>query len=151
MNVEININDYLSEEDKIEIAKEEFRNAIRSAVVVDKERILSNCAYGVVQKLVDEHFNEDINTILTAKVVDIIKDMSAYNVFKAKDAWGKDESKGWTYLQAAIDNNKSLIDTRVKEIVEDFLTTEGREVMIEEIAQDAVYRVITDRLIGKNK
>lgn len=38
--MEIDINQYLSEEDKRRIAEEEYRNAMRSWVVVDKERIL---------------------------------------------------------------------------------------------------------------
>ena len=44
-NMEIDINRYLSEEDKKSIAVEEYRSAIRQLVQADKERILSNCAY----------------------------------------------------------------------------------------------------------
>lgn len=149
MNVEIDLNEYLTHEDKKRIAEEEYRQAIRSVVAVDKERILSNAAYTVVQKLIDEQFGEDMNQLLVEKVKHIIDNLSSYNVFKCKDAWDRDESKGWAYLQQAMDDNKDLIDNRVKSIVKEWLTLESREDMIQEIAQDAVYNVIRERLTGE--
>lgn len=92
---ELDVDSLLSEEDKIEIIKDEYRKVIRQVVNVDKERIFSNAAYTVVQKLVDEVFGEDLNTILVEKVKGIIKDLSSYTVFKKQDAWERDESKGW--------------------------------------------------------
>ena len=146
---ELDVDSLLSEEDKIEIIKDEYRKVIRQVVNVDKERIFSNAAYHVVQKLVDEVFGEDLNEILVEKVKNIIKDLSSYTVFKKQDAWERDESKGWGYLQAAIESQEQAIHSRVQEIVENYLTTEVQEDTIHQLAQDAVYRVIQDRLIGK--
>jgi len=142
--MEIDINQYLSEEDKRRIAEEEYRNAMRSWVVVDKERILSNAAYTVVQKLVDEQFGEDMNKILVDKTVEIIKNLSSHSVFKRKDAWDKDESKGYKYLQEAVDNNKDLIEAKVAEIIES-LDASQFHYKLEEL----MYQVVENRLLGK--
>lgn len=143
--MEININDYLTEDDKKRIAEEEYRSVMRSLVNVDKERILSNCAYNVVQKLVDEQFNEDLNKILTDKVVNIISELSAYSVFKAKNAWDKDESKGYKFLQDAVDNNKPLIEDKVVEIISQ-LDASQFHYKLEEL----MYQVVENRLLGKS-
>lgn len=142
--MEIKIEDYLTQEDMKRIAEEEYRSAIRSVVVVDKERILSNAAYTVVQKLVDEHFNESLNEILVEKVVALINDLSAYNVFKSKDVFGKDESKGWTYMQQAIENNKHMIEAKVVELLEG-MDISGLHYRLEDIMVGVIEKRLTGR------
>lgn len=142
--MEINIDDYISEEEKKRIAEEEYRSVIRNYVNVDKERILTNCAYRVVQKLVDEAFNEDLNQILVDKTVAIIHDLSAYSLFKRKDAWDKDESKGYKYLEQAVDKHKDLIENRVVEIIQT-MNGENFHYKLEEL----MYQVVENRLLGK--
>jgi len=143
--MEIDISQYLSEEEKKSIAVEEYRNAIRQLVQVDKERILSNCAYTVVQKLVDDAFNEDLNTILVDKVKDIINNLSSYSVFKRKDAWDKDESKGHKYLESAVEDNKQLIESKVQEIIAE-LDVSSFHYKLEEL----MYNVVENRLLGRS-
>jgi len=143
--MEIDINQYLSEEDKKNIAEEEYRSAIRQLVQVDKERILSNCAYTVVQKLVDEAFNEDLNTILVNKVKDIIDDLSPYSVFKRKDAWDRDESKGQKYLDNAVEANKVLIEQKVQDIIVE-MDVKDFHYRLEEL----MYSVVENRLLGRS-
>ena len=142
--MEINIHDYISEEEKKRIAEEEYRSVIRNYVNVDKERILTNCAYRVLQKLVDEAFNEDLNQILVGKVENIINDLTSYSVFKRKDAWDKDESKGYKYLEQAVDNHKGLIEDKVVEIISS-LEAHDFHYKLEEL----VYQVVENRLLGK--
>ena len=143
--MEIDISQYLSEEDKKSIAIEEYCNAIRQLVQVDKERILSNCAYTVVQKLVDDAFNEDLNTILVDKIKDIINNLSPYSVFKRKDAWDKDESKGYKYLESAVEDNKQLIESKVQEIIAE-LDVSSFHYKLEEL----MYNVVENRLLGRS-
>lgn len=147
---EIDVNEVLTEDLKVEIIKDEYRRAMRQVIQVDKERILNNAAYTVVQKLVDDIFDEDLNTILKEKVTQIIGDLSTFNVFRGKNAWDCDESKGWVYLQESIESQKENIHSRVQDIVESYLTNGNREKMIHEAAQEAVYNVISDKLTGKN-
>lgn len=142
--MEIDISQYLSEEDKKRIAEEEYRSVIRSVVAVDKERILSNAAYTVVQKMIDEQFGEDMNTILVDKTIAIIQGMSDFNVFKRKDAWDKDESKGYKYLQDAVESNKGLIEDKVAEIIQS-LDASDFHYKLEEL----MYQVVENRLLGK--
>ena len=142
--MEINIDDYISEEERKRIAEEEYRSVIRNYVNVDKERILTNYAYRVVQKLVDEAFNEDLNQILVGKVEKIINDLSAYSVFKRKDAWDKDESKGYKYLEQAVDKHKDLVEDRVVEIINN-LDPSDFHYKLEQL----MYQVVENRLLGK--
>lgn len=99
----------------------------------------------VIQKLVDEAFNEDLNTILVNKVKDIIDDLSSYSVFKRKDAWEKDESKGQKYLDNAVEDNKQLIEQKVQDIITEMDVT-NFHYRLEEL----MYAVVENRLLGKS-
>jgi|SRR5690606_4754934 len=143
--MEIDISAYLSEEDKQRIAEEEYRKVIRSIVYTDKERLFSNSAYRIVQKLVDERFGESLSKILEEKTVKIINDLSTYNVFKKKDAWDNDDSKGWKYLQESVDKHKDLIEDRVVQIIQEMDPDYVRNRL-----EDLMYDVVENRLLGKS-
>ena len=143
--MEIDISAYLSEEDKQRIAEEEYRKVIRSIVYTDKERLFSNAAYRIVQKLVDERFGESLSKILEEKTVKIINDLSTYIVFKKKDAWDNDDSKGWKYLQESVDKHKDLIEDRVVQIIQEVDSDYVRNRL-----EDLMYEVVENRLLGKS-
>ena len=143
--MEIDISAYLSEEDKQRIAEEEYRKVIRSIVYTDKERLFSNAAYRTVQKLVDERFGESLSKILEEKTVKIINDLSTYTVFKKKDAWDNDDSKGWKYLQESVDKHKDLIEDRVVQIIQEVDSDYVRNRL-----EDLMYEVVENRLLGKS-
>jgi hypothetical protein len=143
--MEIDISAYLSEEDKQRIAEEEYRKVIRSIVYTDKERLFSNAAYRTVQKLVDERFGESLSKILEEKTVKIINDLSTYTVFKKKDAWDNDDSKGWKYLQESVDKHKDLIEDRVVQIIQEVDSDYVRNRL-----EDLMCEVVENRLLGKS-
>lgn len=123
MEVKINIEDYLSEED----IKEECRDYLRYSIEhylsneSDFERIMSNISYRIVHKAVDECFNQDLSNILTGKVIDVINGLSGYNIFRRKDnIVDRDDTVGQKILDAAVKNNKDLIDLKVKETIKNF-------------------------------
>lgn len=115
--ITIDIDEYLGEEEKRQIARDEFRAACARRSATDFERILGNAAYDLVRKEVDAAFDGSMVDTVRANAVKIINQLSSYSVFTPPSAWDREASKGWTYLQEAIDNAKPVMAARVLEIV----------------------------------
>ena len=139
--MEINIQDYVTEDDMRRIAEEEFRAMCRRSTTENFERILSNAAYAIVHKEVDEAFDAGMAETVKEKAIKIIQDFSAYSVFRAPNAWDKDASKGWTYMQAAIEGAKQLIDEKIESYVRDMPEETLRELVAERFADAMISRL----------
>jgi hypothetical protein len=113
--MEINIDEYLSEEDKREIVVAEFRSLVAKKFATEKdlERILSNTAYSVYYNIVDECFDGKSMALLKENIDKIIENPSSYNVFKKPDAWDREPNSAYRYLQDVIENNKPRIAKKV--------------------------------------
>lgn len=133
----IDLDDYVSEEEKKAIAIEEFRRIAGLKCAADFERILSNASYELVGKVVDQAFDGGMVETVKSKAIEVISTLSAFTVFKKPDAWDRGESKGWTHLQSAIDEAKPAIQARVNAIVADMSDDEFREIIASRIS-DAV-------------
>lgn len=85
----IDIDEYLSENERKEIAKEAFKDACIGKFKDESEvkRIISNSAYDIVYDLVDKQFDIKLETILKDKVHEIVTNLTAFNIFKKPDAW----------------------------------------------------------------
>lgn len=140
----INIDEYLSFEEKQQIAREAFRGVAFTKCQKDFERILSNASYELVAEEVNKVFDGDMVSVVKEKAVAIINNMSNYNVFKAPDAWDKEASVGWKHLQAVVADAKPLINTRVEEIIAGL--DEG---YIRSMLEDLLVGVIVDKLQAK--
>ena len=112
--MEINVEDYL---DRDEI-KDIIKNQIRYIVERDAERLLTNSAYYVVFKAVDEALDNSAKEFIKAKAIAIINELSEYSVFKKKDAWETEDSIAYQVLQEAMNENKDLIKQKVREAIE---------------------------------
>lgn len=145
--MELRIEDYLSEEEIREIAKEEIVRQVREAIRKDDlDRIITNSAYKFVWKAVDEQINGDLISLIRDKTINIINDLGSYCVFHRKDVFENEDSKAYTYMQQAIEDNKEIIFNKVKEIMMDI----DKEKIMSEV-YDIIYQVIEDRLCGKEK
>lgn len=133
----IDIVDYLSFEERQGIAREAFFRAASIKCQEDFERILSNAAYALVAEEVNKVFDGDMVNVVKEKAVAIINNMSSYSVFKAPDAWDRESSSGWKHLQAAVEEAKPLINSRVREIVSG-LDYEYLRQMLEDSLVDAI-------------
>lgn len=112
--MEINIENYLSEETIKDMISEELRVVIKR----DTERILTNMAFYVVFKAVDEALDDSAKEFIKAKAISIINDLSSFCVFRKKDAWEKEDSIAYKTLQEAMNENKGLIKQKVCEAIE---------------------------------
>lgn len=137
--VEININKYLSEEDKKSLATDVFKDYIKeslfggkSEVVTDSEiqRIIGNISHNIVMREVQKHI-PDFEHLIKSKVRKVItKDDLSYQVFKRRSAWESKESKAITYLNEVIEEQKEVFQSRIKEAISmyDFTDTILKEV-----------------------
>ena len=86
METTININDYISQDEMRDIAVDTFRNLCISKLNAESEmqRILSNQAYAIVGKLIDEKYNRNMEEYLTEKCDKLLSDESAikYELFR---------------------------------------------------------------------
>ncbi|KDD21202.1 hypothetical protein [Bordetella bronchiseptica] len=117
-DITINIDDYLSDEEKRQIARDEFRAACGRVSASSFERILSNAAYELVRKEVDAAFDGSMVETVRTNAVKVINELSSYTVFTPPSAWEREASKGWTYLQEAIEAARPAVAERVLAIVQ---------------------------------
>ena len=110
----INIEEYLTEEEMKEIAQQEFRKHISHQSKESLERIINNSAYQVVWSAVDESLDGEAKGILKKKVIEIIGDMSAFNVFATPNAWDRKENMAHSILVQTVKDNYEHLAIQVK-------------------------------------
>ena len=147
MNIEIDIHDYLSEED----IKDEAKYALRSLFAnqfrkeADIERVLSNLTHEYIFKMVCDKLNVD-REYIEAAIADGIKkaiegDTIKYKVFQRKDAWERSESPAVKILDDTLANSKELIEAEVEKRIREYDFHE-----LQEEIQDTIYEVICRKL-----
>lgn len=118
--MEININDYLDEEELKDIAREEFRSEARRHFENEKEisRIISNLGYKVIFDEIDRIIGDDTKKLIAKQVPKTIgeKDLSFY-IFREGDNWKK-PSLGYELLEQAVKDNQHIITEKVKSVLE---------------------------------
>lgn len=113
MLTEINITDYLSEDDIKELCIQHVHQLIRKG----GERLISNLAYEVAYKILDSAIDEESMTTIRNKAKEILQKDSSYNIFRPKDAWGSEDSPAYKTLKSAMEENSQLIKDKVKETI----------------------------------
>ena len=113
MKINVNINDYLSNDEIKEVIKGELREIIRRRSSNDIERIITNSAYDVVWSAVDEAFDGESLSILKDKVIGVIGEMSSFTVFRKPDAWNRAENTPYSELMKVVKSNSHLLENAV--------------------------------------
>ena len=118
MNISINVSDYLDEERITELCEAQVSRAAKEYLnrEMDLTRILSNAAYMTTSQIVNEHLGENADEIIAQKVVEIIDKLSSYTVFRPAE-YGNIATLAWQYMDKAVEENKSLIEQRVKNVI----------------------------------
>lgn len=117
--ITINIDEYLTEGDRRQIVRDEFRAACARRSQADFERILSNAAYDLVRQEVDAAFDGQMVELVRANAIKVINTLSSYTVFSPPNAWDRAASKGWEHLQEAINAAKPVVVERVLAVIAD--------------------------------
>ncbi len=142
MEMQIRVEDYLSKEEITEMIRYRLDDVIRK----DSERILSNTAYGVVFEAVNKALDGKMQETIKAKVVEIINELSDFNVFRMKDAWGNPETVGTKILNEAIEENRQAIKEKVKEAVDGYDISSQIEVRLEDSLEDILLTALSKGL-----
>jgi len=139
--LEINIDEYITEDEKKLIAKEAFKEAcwLKFKDENTVERIITNSAHDIVYKMVDEHFNLDLELMFEDKVVEIINTMNWFHLFKRPDVWSRESNSAYQILEKALLDNKELIESTVKEHLPE-ATIQAIKIDLKDYIQDAVNR-----------
>ena len=128
-NVKINIDDYLSEEEKKEIAVDVFRTQVKNELFnstdgtvqsdAEVQRVIGNITAAIVFKEVQKYIPDAKEKIKKKTEQALNKDISYY-VFRKKDAWEKEESLAITYINESVKDNRDHLKARVKKTLESF-------------------------------
>ena len=117
--MEIDINKYLTEEDIKDIVADEVRSIVQSFLKVqDKnsiERIISNSAYGVIWCAVDKVYDGEVDTLLKNRVIEIINNMTEFNVFRKPNAWDHSVNTPYDVLCNSVRQHSQQLDEVVKD------------------------------------
>ena len=116
----MNIEEYLTGSEIQDICRDEIRKQVGKHLCDQNnlQRIISNQAYEIVYKMVDESIDGGLEQLLKGKVIKIVDNLSEFNVFKTPDAWSRETHSAYNILKKAIDSESDNIKRIVSENVE---------------------------------
>lgn len=114
--VTINIDDYLSEDEKKQIVTDEYRNLVAKSFDSRSEidRILGNASYHAVWKITDDCLDGDSKEAVRLKVLKVIDNLTEYSVFYDGGYVGK-PNEAHKFLMRCVKEN----EPRIKAIIGD--------------------------------
>jgi len=139
--ITLDLDQYISEDEKRQIAREEFREACRRSSKENFERILSNAGYEMVAAEVDKAFDEGMAATVKKNAIRVINELSSHSVFSAPNAWDREPSKGWQILQASVDESRNLIQERVQTIIQKYDDHQLREILEERMVDALIEKL----------
>lgn len=139
--IEINIADYLSEDDLKQIVITIVKEEVRKKFLNDTkqlERIISNNSYDILFNVIDETFDMDVKTLVKNKTIDIINNYNTdFGIFRVKNAWDREESIGTIFVKQIVTDNFKLLEnsvvTAMKQIPKSIINTQLKEVLIDKM------------------
>ena len=113
----INIKDYVSEEEIKDIIGDEIRRSVRHHMNTEAElsRIITNISYKELWKQIELEVPNCEKT-LKEKTIERIRNISDYDIFRRKDAYGAEDSLAVKLIDECVKENKDIINDKVKNI-----------------------------------
>lgn len=112
----INIEDYLSDDEIKQIVKEEFRNKIQENLRRNGVTTwIANLGYQNVFEIINTEIPE-YESLVKEKTKEVIEGLTSYSVFRKKDLVDNEDSLGQKYLEQAVENNKEIINEKIIDI-----------------------------------
>ena len=142
MEMQINVEDYLSKEEITEMIRYQLNVAIRK----DAERILSNTAYAVVFEAVDKALDNKAKDIIKEKTLDLINNLSAFFLFRRADDWGGKSSVGQEIIDKALVDNTATIYKRVESIIAELNIEDRITQRVDDSLEDILLTVLKNGL-----
>lgn len=138
--MEINIFDYVTEEE----IKQEILSGIgykaRSMSEQDFKRVMSNAFYGTVSDIANEIFEErGFKKEMEDEIKRIIKGLSAFNVFVDDNEWRNKKSKAQILLDQIVEEQKEVLKDRVTSVFDKAYSEYKVDQDIAQILSDHIY------------
>ena len=138
-----NIEDYLSDDEKKEIAVKVFENKLRDSFSTSEaERVVTNMAYNVAEKLVSQNISKEFEQSIKDKLPEIINGLSGFTVFSRGDDYGafrKEATLAWKSVDEYVRKHNALIEDKVLEVINAI----DKQTLREEISE-AIYKAVTE-------
>jgi hypothetical protein len=140
------IEQYLSEDEKKEIASRVFEEKLRTSFsTAEAERVVTNMAYELAERLVTNNINDQFKEAIEAKLPKIIDELGTYTVFSRGDDYGafrKEPTLAWKTVDDWVKKNNVVIEDRVREIVAGI-----DKVALREEISNAIYKAVVEPTI----
>lgn len=121
----INIENYLSEEEIKEICKDELRNSIKKQFSNEKDltRIITNLSYYELWEQIENEV-PNCKKIIKEKTIEQLNKISSYDVLRRKGEFDSENSVAQDILENCVIENKNIIEDKVKEILNSLSKTD---------------------------
>ena len=134
----INIENYLSEEEIKDICKEGLRNNIKKQFSSEKEimRIITNLSYYELWEEIEKEV-PNCKNIIKEKTIMQLNNISTYDVIRRKDEFNSSNSVAQEFIENYVKENKEIIENKVKTILNELSKTDIKY-EIEEIIENYI-------------
>ena len=111
----INIMNYLSDEEIKEMCKDELRKSIRKIFNTEKEitRIITNLSYYELWEEIEKEV-PNFKNIIKEKTIEQLNNISSYDVLRRKDIYESKNSVAQDILEKCVIKNSDIIEKKVK-------------------------------------
>ena len=124
--MEINIKDYMSDEEIKAIIEDEIVKETRRTLCNEKEitRILTNISYYELWKKIEEEV-PNCQEIIKEKTKEKLQEISNFDIFRKRDDFLEyKDSLAQQFLNESVKENKNIIDDKVKKIMNELSLTD---------------------------
>lgn len=144
--IEIDIDNFLSDEDKKEIAQDLFRDELRNGFLASQEhrkntenyeRVIYNSVHYFLEEEMDKIFGTNHKEMLSEKLKKILNKNLEFVVFKNTSPWSNKKSVAQEMLDNLVLENKSIAEAKVIEALEN-IKFDNLEDYFAEILKDAI-------------
>lgn len=126
MKIEINIKDYMSDEEIKAIIEDEIVRETRRTLCNEKEitRILTNISYYELWRKIEEEV-PNCQEIIKEKIKEKLQEISMFDIFKRKNDFLEErDSLAQQFLNESVNENKNIINDKVKTIMNELSLTD---------------------------
>lgn len=159
--IKIDIDNYLSEEEKKEIARDYFRETLKihfcdkDSVLSDaqRDRHLGNITHHIIFKEVQKYI-PNYKEFIEQKVLDVMNNKNiSYEVFREKSDFGSKDSLAIRYINDFIEENKQILLDKVIEKINSFDYDKVIIDKLQNIMEESVGNIydLFDKLKNKNQ
>lgn len=144
------LEDYLSQDQMREIAEECFANAVRQMVPreADIDRVLTNSAYSLAAKVVEETHHIDLERVLTEKVAKILLDESHLKYVLFRDMREYGDRRLGIALEMLEQVMRNKFQDRIEKLADDILNgvDTKKNAKFEKLVAKEVAAIIASRM-----